>query len=199
MEVYKKQCLLKFLDYYTGIVDDIWGDQSRLATEAFQRDYQLQVDGVFGDGTLKRILEVIATGEKPPVADRPDTSAPSGDFWAEIKHFKRADPGIRCPCHRCGGFPVEPSERLMRVADEIREHFGKPMIPSSTVRCQAHNAELSGSSSTSRHMRGLAMDFAIQGVPVGQVLAYTQQLKSRGIIHYTYEMTGTGYVHIDVD
>lgn len=66
MEAWRKQCLLAYCGYYPyQDIDDDWGDQSRQATEAFQRDYQITVDGVFGDGTLGRILEVIYNQEEP--------------------------------------------------------------------------------------------------------------------------------------
>lgn len=200
MKAEKKQCLLKYLGYYDGKVDDIWGAGSAQATRDFQTASGLKADGTFGDGTLEAAKEAVAN-DRFKEQDRPvELPVPEagGDFWAEIVGFTRNE--FACPCPRCGGYPVEPAERLVRVAVQIREHFGgKPVAVSSGVRCQAHNAELPGSSSTSRHIRGLAMDFAVRGVPAAQVLAYTQQLKSRGIIHYTYEMTGTGYVHIDVD
>lgn len=199
MTAEKKQCLLKYLGYYDGEVDGIWGAGSAQATRDLQEASGISVDGIFGDGTLAAAKDAVAHDrfkkqDRPVEPPAPETG---GDFWAEIVGFTRNE--FACPCPRCGGFPVEPAERLVRVAVQIREHFGgKPVIVSSGVRCQAHNAELSGSSPTSRHMRGLAMDFAVRGVPVAQVLDYTRQLVSQGVARYTYEMTGTGYVHIDV-
>ena len=191
------QHLLAYLGYYTIQVDGITGPGTQAAVRQFQASFGgLAVDGIPGQATEKALRHAVAYGM--PERDEPQVPETGGDFWAGIVGFTRNE--FACPCPRCGGFPVEPAERLVRVAVQIREHFGgKPVVVSSGVRCQAHNASLPGSSSTSRHMRGLAMDFAVRGVPAAQVLAYTQQLKSRGIIHYTYEMTGTGYVHIDVD
>lgn len=190
MTIKQKQCLLAYLGYYTGDIDGLWGDMSRQATGAFQRDYQLTVDGVFGDGTAKRIREVIASGEAPLVSE----SDTAGTFWDEIKYFNRSDPGIACPCGRCGGFPVEPVERLMRNADAAREHFGRPAIPSSTVRCAAHNAELPGSAANSLHMRGKAMDFAIQGICSATLLAYVKTLPE---VDEAYAIDNS-YVHMGV-
>ena len=197
MTVKQIQHLLAYLGYYTIPVDGITGPGTQAAVRQFQASFGgLAVDGIPGQATEKALRHAVAYGM--PERDEPQKPETGGDFWAEIVGFTRNE--FACPCPRCGGYPVEPAERLVRVAVQIREHFGgKSVVVSSGVRCQAHNAELPGSSATSRHMRGLAMDFAVRGVPVGQVLAYTKQLKSRGIIHYTYEMTGTGYVHIDVD
>ena len=190
------QHLLAYLGYYTVLVDGINGPGTQAAVRQFQERFGgLTVDGIPGQATGKALRHAVAYGM--PERDEPPVPETGGDFWAGIVGFTRNE--FACPCPRCGGFPVEPAQRLVRVAVQIREHFGKPVNVSSGVRCQAHNAELPGSSSTSRHMRGLAMDFAVRGVPVGQVLAYTQQLVAQGVARYTYEMTGTGYVHIDVD
>lgn len=191
------QHLLAFLGYYTIDVDGINGPGTQAAARKFQEHFGgLAVDGIPGQATEKALRHAVFYGM--PERDEPPVPETGGDIWAGIVGFTRNE--FACPCPRCGGFPVEPAERLVRVAVQIREHFGgKPVTVSSGVRCQAHNAELPGSSSTSRHMRGLAMDFAIRGVPVGQVLAYTRQLMAQGVVRYTYEMKGTGYVHIDVD
>ncbi|MGM9661088.1 MAG: D-Ala-D-Ala carboxypeptidase family metallohydrolase [Faecousia sp.] len=191
----QKQCLLAYLGYYTGAIDGIWGQQSRQATEAFQRDYQLTVDGVFGDATAKRIREVIADREQPIQQPQSVTETGGGEnWWKDIKHFTRDEPFIACPCGKCGGFPVEPSEKLMRMADTVREHFDAPMIPTSTVRCQAHNDSLKGSVKNSYHVRGKAMDFVVSGHQASEVVSYVQTLG----IHYTYAIDSSA-VHMDVE
>lgn len=193
----QKQCLLAYLGCYDGPVDGIWGDKSRQATEGFQRAYGLTPDGVFGDGTAKRILEVVATGEKPVdkiVENGVIVDTAHGAFWKDIRYFKRDEPFIACPCGKCGGFPVEPSEKLMRLADRVREHFGAPMVPTSTVRCQAHNDSLSGSAKNSYHLRGKAMDFVIPGHSASEIVAY---VKTQGV-HYTYAINDNA-VHMDVN
>ena len=185
MTVKQKQCLLAYLGYYTGAIDGIWGEKSRQATEAFQQAYGLKADGMAGSvteetlrGAVAGTVEPIASGQLP--------------FWDDIKYFRRNDPYIACPCGTCGGFPVEPSEKLMRLADRVREHFGAPMIPTSTVRCPAHNAAVGGVA-TSYHLRGRAMDFYIRGLSAATVLAYVQ---TQGV-HYAYAIDGSA-VHMDV-
>ena len=195
MTVKQKQCLLAYLGYYTGVIDGIWGPQSQQATESFQRDYQLTVDGVFGDGTLQRIKEVIYNGEAPqqsPAGATEDSPA-TGTFWDEIKYFTREE--FKCPCPRCGGFPVEPDQTLVELADDVREHFGLPMIPSSGVRCQAHNDELPNSVPNSRHVRGKALDFCIPGKTSAQILGYVNGHVS---VNYAYAIDSS-YVHMDVE
>ena len=115
MTLKQKQALLAYLGYYNGPLDGLWGEKSQRATIVFQRSYMAQedVDGIFGAATEKRILEVIATGEKPKKSVQIDT-APG--WWKDIRYFTRAE--FRCPCGKCGGFPVEPEETLVRLADQ---------------------------------------------------------------------------------
>lgn len=183
----QKQALLSYLGAYDGPLDGIWGDKSRQATIDFQRAYMDSVDGIFGEATEKRILEVVASEEKPRVQ-----IAAASDWWQAVKYFTRSE--FRCPCGRCGGFPVEPEEKLVRLADQVREHFGAQVIVSSGVRCQAHNDELDGSVKNSYHLRGKAVDFCVLGVPGATLLAYVRQLPG---VHYAYQIDDS-FVHMDV-
>ena len=155
MTLKQKQALLAYLGYYVGPLDGLWGDMSHLATEAFQRDYQLAADGIFGAETEKRILEVVASGEEP-VGDKMSATA---DWWKEIRYFTRKE--FRCTCPRCGGFPVEPEETMVRVVDEIRHRAGVPVTivdsGGSGIRCPEHNAEVGGVAN-SEHLYGRAAD-----------------------------------------
>ena len=193
MTLKQKQALLAYLGYYDGPLDGLWGEGSQRATIDFQRSYMAQedVDGIFGAETEKRILEVIATGEKPAVAENA-TTAPA-DWWKDIRYFTRAE--FRCPCGKCGGFPVEPEKTLVRLADQVRDHFGAPVMVSSGVRCQAHNDELPGSAKNSYHVKGKAMDFCVQDVSGAELLAYVKTLP----IHYAYQIKGSDFVHMDVN
>ena len=198
MTLKQKQALLAYLGCYDGPLDGLWGEKSQRATIVFQRSYMAQedVDGIFGAATEKRILEVIATGENPV-----DKNAEKGvivdtapvAFWKDIRYFTRAE--FRCPCGKCGGFPVEPEETLVRLADQVRDHFGAPVIVSSGVRCQTHNDELPGSAKNSYHVKGKAMDFCVLGVSGAELLAYVKQLP----IHYAYQIKGSDFVHMDVN
>lgn len=185
----QKQNLLAYLGYYKDDVDGIWGEKSRAATVAFQKAAGLTADGIFGANTSARIKKAVAADE---FAQEKHTLG-SPVWWGRIKHFTREE--FRCPCPRCGGFPAEPQEKLVRAADKTRDHFGKPIRVSSGVRCQAHNDELSGSVPDSRHIRGKAMDFSVEGFSSSMVLAYVQKLPE---IRYAYAIDSK-YVHMDID
>lgn len=189
------QHLLAYLGYAPGDCDGIVGRNTIDAVRRFQADYGLRADGDPGAATQKMLIGAVAGTavrvDKPADSTQPKT----GTFWDGIKYFSRDEPGIRCPCSRCGGFPVEPTERLMRLADSVREQAGVPMNPSSTIRCQAHNDELQGSARNSRHLSGRAMDFSLRGWTSAQTLALVKQQPG---VHYAYAIDGS-YVHMDVD
>ena len=187
----QKQHLLGYLGYYTGDIDGIYGPQTKAAVERFQKDFGgIVVDGLAGDETDKALRLAVAYGMPEK---KQDAKPQAGTFWDEIKYFTRAE--FRCPCGKCGGFPVEPDENLVRLADKVREHFGAPATVSSGVRCQAHNDELPGSAKNSYHLRGKAMDFCVQGVSGAKLLAYVKTLP----VHYAYQINGSDFVHMDVN
>ena len=108
MTVKQIQCLLTYLGYSPGTIDGIDGRNTQGAIRAFQADYGLTVDGIPGAATQKMLIGAIAgTAVK---VEKPESSTPqkTGAFWDGIKYFKREE--FRCPCGKCGGFPVEPKE-----------------------------------------------------------------------------------------
>ena len=182
MTLEQKQCLLRYLGYYAGYIDGLWGQQSQRATIDFQRAYMEQedVDGVFGAATEKRILEVVASGEKPvdKKSDSTDCTADytnvqnnntenstdgnTGTVWDEIKYFKKQE--FACKCGKyCNGYPAEIDMNMVKIADKIRNRIGKPITINSGLRCKTHNANVGGVSN-SQHLLGNAADL---GCPIG--------------------------------
>ena len=81
----------------------------------------------------------------------------------------------------------------MRLADAVRLAAGRPMVPTSTVRCKAHNAAVGGVAN-SRHLLGQAMDFRIPGLTAQEILALVRQQPEAA---YAYAIDGST-VHMDV-
>ena len=194
MTVSQRQALLFYLGYYTGALDGDWGKGSRAGCQAFQRSESIPADGLGGPVTDGKLLEAVAAGRMKQEAPEQKQTAEGPDWWKEIRYFRRDEPGIFCPCGRCGGYPAEPSETLMRLADRVRTLAGAPATVSSTVRCAAHNAELKGSAPNSRHLQGRAMDFSVRGWSSARLLALVKQQKE---VHYAYAIDGS-FVHMDV-
>ena len=186
------QALLVYLGYDPGEVDGLPGKNTRRAVLAFQAAEGLTADGSPGPLTQAALLDAVAAGRCRQTQASGAGTGP--EWWKEIRYFQRTEAGIGCPCGRCGGFPAEPTERLMRLADKVREAAGAPMYPSSTVRCQAHNDELRGSVKNSRHVTGRAMDFRVRGWGADRTLALVRKQPE---VRYAYAIDDS-YVHMDV-
>lgn len=193
MTIRQVQLLLSFLGYDAGAPDGIDGEKTQSAVRLFQAQEGLREDGIAGSKTQERLLDAVAQG-RMYTRTEPKAENGTGDFWKDIRYFSRNEPYIACSCGSCGGFPVEPDEKLMRLADRVRQQAGAAMIPSSTVRCGAHNAEVGGVAN-SRHLAGKAMDFSIRGWTAERTLALVRQQKE---VRYAYAIDGT-HVHMDVE
>lgn len=116
-----------------------------------------------------------------------------------LHHVKKYMPNFkpeefRCGCKGkyCTGYPTWLRVNECKNIQAIRKKYGKPMIITSGLRCKAFNSSLRGSSPTSRHMTGRAVDFCIAGVTDSlsgrkKVIKYAKKLKNH---HYSY---GNGY------
>lgn len=186
----QKQCLLRYLGYYTEDVDGIWGADSKAATKAFQKDNGLADDGVFGASTKKKILEHVAAGTG---FKKVESKSSNGTWWDDIEYFTRDEFKCHCGGKYCKGFAAEPQEKLVRVADKIRKNLGGAATVTSGVRCTRHNVNVGGVSN-SRHLSGKAMDFGIKGKNADQILA---EVKKHPEIRYAYKIDSK-HVHMDI-
>ena len=159
MTIMQIQCLLTYLGYFPGSIDGVDGRNTQGAIRAFQADYGLTVDGIPGAATQKMLIGAIAGTavrvEKPERSDAPTT----GTFWDDIRYFTREEFRCQCGGKYCNGFPAEPAEETVRMADEIRRRAGVPLNVNSGVRCKRHNAEVGGVSN-SLHTTGQAVDLS---------------------------------------
>ena len=73
---------------------------------------------------------------------------------------------------------------------DIRTHFGKPVVVNSGYRTPAYNTRVGGAKN-SYHMQGRAFDIAIKGVTPQQIAQYASTLGIKGIIQYNT------FVHVD--
>lgn len=193
MTVKQKQCLLNYLGYDTGGVDGLWGNKSISATKAFQADYGIGNDGIFGPGTEGKILEVIGSGEAPTASDLEAVDTPTGTFWDDIKWFREDEFKCKCGGRYCNGYPDRMKETVVRIADAAREHFGKPAHVVSGLRCKRWNAE-QGGVANSQHMYGEAIDLRIDGVDSGTLQKFVSQQPGH---RYSYLINETN-VHFDI-
>ena len=150
------------------------------------KGYKLAIDGLVGNGTINALkdfqskngLSVDGIAGMQTYAKLNGSTPPQPSHYT-CKWFK--DSEFKCPC--CG-LNLE-KNGIKRIADEIREHFGRPAIISSGTRCVKHNREVGGVAG-SYHTTGNAIDIIVTGVPASQVLAYTKQIVAQGRARYTY-------------
>ncbi len=85
------------------------------------------------------------------------------------------------------------SGKLVSVLEQIREHFGKPVIVTSGYRTASWNKEVGGVVN-SQHLYGTAADIQVEGVEPKEVAKYAETLlqNSGGIGYYR------NFTHIDV-
>lgn len=194
----QRQNLLQYLGYYIGIPDGDWGQLSRDACKDFQSDQDLTPDGYGGPETDKALLYAVYNDlKKPqPVEDEviSNSETPTGTFWDEIEHFTRKEFRCKCGGKYCSGFPAEPKEQLVRIADQLRKNLGVPISIISGLRCSTWNS-IQGGVSNSQHMYGEAADIYAQGISQARVEA---ELDNIGGVRYHYPITGSANVHFDI-
>lgn len=161
MTVIQIQHLLAYLGYDPGDCDGAMGRNTQAAVRRFQADYGLTADGDPGSATQKMLIGAIAgTAAK---VDRPaqtgQEAGKTGTFWDDIQYFARSEFKCQCGGKYCNGFPAEPAEETVRMADEIRRRAGVPLTVNSGLRCARHNAEVGGVSN-SLHTTGQAVDLS---------------------------------------
>jgi hypothetical protein len=86
-------------------------------------------------------------------------------------------------------------DELVKILQQIRDHFGKPVTINSAYRCPKHNEKVGGSSG-SYHKYGQAADIKVKDTAPAEVAKYAESIGVLGI--GLYETDADGYfVHID--
>lgn len=99
-----------------------------------------------------------------------------------LRHFEPAEilinterPGNQLPPHEL--WPnIAPTVKLL---DEVREHFGRPVVITSCYRAPDYNRRIGGKP-LSQHQAFTAVDFAVSGVPSARVAQFLRQLRDGG-------------------
>jgi peptidoglycan hydrolase-like protein with peptidoglycan-binding domain len=193
MTVKQRQHLLAYLGYYVGVVDGDWGSGSRAACTAFQKTFGgITVDGHGGYETDKALKHAVAYDMFK--VDNVVEETLTGSFWDEIEYFTRDEFRCKCGGKYCNGFPAEPKEQMVRIADQLRKNLGVPITVVSGLRCPTWNT-LQGGVENSQHMYGEACDVYASGM---SQLRVETELDNIGGVRYHYPITGSANVHFDI-
>ena len=106
LNIKQRQMNLKFLGYYGGAIDGIVGNGTISAYEAFQRDYGLAVDGIYGAKTNAKLIEVIKKEQAKLGVAQDGVAGPitfnardnQSITWDNIKYFKKNEFKCHCGC-----------------------------------------------------------------------------------------------------
>jgi len=101
------------------------------------------------------------------------------------KYFKRAEFACKCGC----GFDTI-DYGLVKVLEQVREYFGKPVTINSACRCKTYNKSI-GSTDASQHVLGRASDISVKDTPPSAVADYAESLNVGGLGRYAT------FTHID--
>lgn len=108
------------------------------------------------------------------------------------KSFKRKEFACKDGCGLgLGDGDINPE--LIEVIQDVRDHFGEPVVISSGLRCQTHNKRVGGAPK-SQHLLGTAADLRIAKVAPAKVYEYlnTKYPDKYGVGRYDT------FTHIDV-
>lgn len=94
---------------------------------------------------------------------------------------------FRC---RDGSDAVKVDAGLVRILQQMRDYFGKPVVINSAYRTGSYNAKVNGASK-SKHLYGMAADIRIEGVTPLMAAAYAEGIGIKGIGMYD------SFLHVD--
>lgn len=187
LSVYNQMKCLKKLGYYTGKLDSIKGPLYQKAVKDLQNDYFTRAkdkDGLYGKNTDILLVNLYR-------------------IKLYTKNFKVEE--FKCGCKgNCTGYPAKLSTNLLKNLQKVRDKYG-PVTITSGERCEKYNNSLTGSSKTSYHLKGKAVDFKIDKCSTESGRKGVMRfLKTLPNYHYTYCNLGNSHpnmgkaIHYDV-
>ena len=88
--------------------------------------------------------------------------------WWNVNTYTKnfAPQEFKCECGEryCSGYPTYMKPHELVLIQDIRDHYGKPVIVTCGLRCAVYNEKLNGSIVNSKHLTGQAIDFYQKGV-----------------------------------
>ena len=189
----EQQTYLKKLGLYTKKIDGIRGSGHKKAVKQFNTIFLNKESEVYYDDTDKLLREIYDSYNKSPYMVDSD--------WKYFKNFKSSE--FYCTCRKkyCDGWNGLRNKIPMHLlmADQyIRNHFGKAVSLTSTIRCDRRNKEVGGVKN-SKHKLFRANDMGVKGIKAANVkkFVYTNSSTNLPFVNYAYDINAN-YEHVDV-
>ena len=189
----EQQTYLKKLGLYTKKIDGIRGAGHKKAVKQFNTIFLNKESEVYYNDTDKLLREIYTSYNNSPYMVNSD--------WKYFKNFKSSE--FYCTCRKkyCDGWNGLRNKIPMHLlmADQyIRNHFGKAVSLTSTIRCDRRNKEVGGVKN-SKHRLFRANDMGVKGIKAANVkkFVYTNSSTKLSFINYAYDINAN-YEHIDV-
>ena len=189
----EQQTYLKKLGLYTKKIDGIRGSGHKKAVKQFNTIFLNKESEIYYNDTDKLLREIYTSYNNSPYMVDSD--------WKYFKNFKSSE--FYCTCRKkyCDGWNGLRNKIPMHLlmADQyIRNHFGKAVSLTSTIRCDKRNKEVGGVKN-SKHRLFRANDMGVKGIKAANVkkFVYTNSSTKLPFINYAYDIN-TNYEHIDV-
>lgn len=173
-DVKELQEALTLREYPLGAIDGDFGNKTKNALIAFQKDAGLVQDGICGPKT-RGILEQI------------QVFSFKNDKNKQIsKNFKVSE----FKCNDGSDKIVVDTEFVETLLQKIRDHFKAAVTINSAYRTSTYNKKVGGSSN-SYHVKGRAFDIVVKGYNPNEVAKYARSVGVKGVIEYNT------FVHVD--
>ena len=189
----EQQTYLKKLGLYTKKIDGIRGSGHKKAVKQFNTIFLNKESEIYYNDTDKLLREIYTSYNNSPYMVNSD--------WKYFKNFKSSE--FYCTCRKkyCDGWNGLRNKIPMHLlmADQyIRNHFGKAVSLTSTIRCDKRNKEVGGVKN-SKHRLFRANDMGVKGIKAANVkkFVYTNSSTKLPFINYAYDINAN-YEHIDV-
>lgn len=122
------------------------------------------------------------------------------EWGTKYPNFKKSE--FKCPCGKCNGYGDGIASSLLVTLQKLRDKYGKLQITSG-YRCASHNKAVGGSTN-SKHMKGQAADFYIDGFnSQSKRVDMVNELKKTEYYNYSYTNVNGNHpnmgnvVHVD--
>lgn len=164
----------------------------------WQRSSSGAVNGITGrvdmNYAYRELESTRGSNEEPDVIEAVPGTGSYWVNWDGNKYFsldgRKTNFKVREFACKDGTSRTKVDRDLLKLLQQIREHFGQPLVINSGFRTAAYNSKVGGAKA-SYHLSGQAADIRISGIAPIKIAAYAESLGVQGIGLYA------SFTHVD--